>query len=71
MDTLTQSHGERRERALAALAEKPDGVIEQIAAKAEVTPADVLAILPEGPLWWCLPRSGSRSGRTSHPGARS
>lgn len=48
MDTLTQSHGERRERALAALAEKPDGVIEQIAAKAEVTPADVLAILPEG-----------------------
>lgn len=48
MDTLTQSNGERRERALAALAEKPDGVIEQIAAKAEVTPADVLAILPEG-----------------------
>ncbi|KPF54012.1 heme utilization cystosolic carrier protein HutX [Rhizobium sp. AAP116] len=48
MDTLTQSHGERRERALAALAEKPDGVIEQIAAKAEVTPADVLANLPEG-----------------------
>ncbi len=48
MDTLTQSHSERRERALAALAEKPDGVIEQIAAKAEVTPAEVLAILPEG-----------------------
>lgn len=48
MDTLTQSDGDRRERALAALAEKPDGVIEQIAAKAEVTPAEVLAILPEG-----------------------
>lgn len=48
MDTLTQSNGDRRERALAALAEKPDGVIEQIAAKAEVTPAEVLAILPEG-----------------------
>ena len=48
MDTLMQSNGDRRERALAALAEKPDGVIEQIAAKAEVTPADVLAILPEG-----------------------
>lgn len=48
MDTLTQTSGERRERALAALAAKPDGVIEQIAAKAEVTPAEVLAILPEG-----------------------
>jgi putative heme utilization carrier protein HutX len=48
MDTLTQSDGDRRERALAALAEKPGGVIEQIAAKAEVTPAEVLAILPEG-----------------------
>ena len=48
MDTLTQTSGDRRERALAALAEKPDGVIEQIAAKAEVTPAEVLAVLPEG-----------------------
>jgi putative heme utilization carrier protein HutX len=48
MDTLTQTSGERRERALAALAEKADGVIEQIAAKAEVTPAEVLAVLPEG-----------------------
>lgn len=48
MDTLTQTTDERRQRALAALAEKPDGVIEQIAAKAEVTPAEVLAILPEG-----------------------
>jgi putative heme utilization carrier protein HutX len=48
MDTLTQTTDERRQRALAALAEKPDGVIEQIAAKADVTPAEVLAILPEG-----------------------
>jgi heme iron utilization protein len=48
MDTLTQSDVTRRERAIAALAEKPDGVIEQIAAKAEVTPAEVLGILPEG-----------------------
>lgn len=48
MDTLTQTSIERRERALVALAEKPDGVIEQIAAKADVTPAEVLAILPEG-----------------------
>jgi putative heme utilization carrier protein HutX len=48
MDTLTQSQDERRERAIAALAEKPDGVVEQIAAKAEVTPAEILAVLPEG-----------------------
>jgi putative heme utilization carrier protein HutX len=48
MDTLTPTHDERRERALAALAEKPDGVVEQIAAKAEVTPAEILAVLPEG-----------------------
>lgn len=48
MDTLTQTSSERRERAVAALAEKPDGVIEQIAAKAEVTPAEVLSVLPEG-----------------------
>ncbi|THV10895.1 heme utilization cystosolic carrier protein HutX [Rhizobium rhizophilum] len=48
MDTLTQTTDERCQRALAALAEKPDGVIEQIAAKADVTPAEVLAILPEG-----------------------
>ncbi len=48
MDTLTQTSSERLERAVAALAEKPDGVIEQIAAKAEVTPAEVLSVLPEG-----------------------
>lgn len=48
MDALTQTSSERRERAVAALAEKPDGVIEQIAAKAEVTPAEVLSVLPEG-----------------------
>lgn len=48
MDTLTQTSSERRERAIAALAEKPDGVIEQIAAKAEVTPAELLSVLPEG-----------------------
>lgn len=39
---------DRIARARAALAEKPDGVVEAIAAKAEVTPAEVLAILPEG-----------------------
>ena len=36
------------ERARAALAEKPDGVVEAIAATAGVTPADVLAVLPHG-----------------------
>jgi len=39
---------ERRARAQAALAEKPDGVVEAIAVKAEVTPAEILAILPPG-----------------------
>lgn len=39
---------DRKSRAAAALAEKPDGIVEAIAAKAEVTPAEILAILPEG-----------------------
>ncbi len=39
---------DRRARAQAALAEKPDGVVEAIAGKAEVTPAEILAILPPG-----------------------
>ncbi len=48
--TLNASNevNERRARAQAALAEKPDGVVEAIAGKAEVTPAEVLAILPPG-----------------------
>ncbi|MCY1667931.1 heme utilization cystosolic carrier protein HutX [Rhizobium sp. SL86] len=45
---LSAPPDERHERALAALAEKPDGVVEAIAAKAEVTPAEILAILPKG-----------------------
>jgi heme iron utilization protein len=48
MSTVSLSTPERTERALAALAEKPDGVIEQIAAKADVTPAEILTLLPEG-----------------------
>lgn len=39
---------DRQARAASALAEKPDGIVEAIAAKAEVTPAEILAILPEG-----------------------
>lgn len=39
---------ERAERALAALAEKPDGVVEAIAAQADVSPAEILALLPAG-----------------------
>ncbi len=38
----------RRARAIAALGEKPDGVVEAIAAKAEVTPVEILALLPDG-----------------------
>ena len=39
---------ERAERARAALAEKPDGVVEAMAAQANVTPAEILAVLPAG-----------------------
>lgn len=39
---------ERAQRARAALAEKPDGVVEAMAAQANVTPAEILAILPTG-----------------------
>lgn len=45
---LNHSQNDRRERALAALSEKPDGVVEAIAAAADVSPAEILAILPEG-----------------------
>lgn len=38
---------DRRLRAEKALAEKPDGVVEAIAAAAEVTPAEILALLPK------------------------
>ena len=48
MDNVVHNSSDRLDRAKAALAEKPDGVIEQIAAKAEVSPADVLAVLPDG-----------------------
>lgn len=48
MSAIAQTTDERHERALAALAEKPDGVVEALAAKAEVTPAEILAILPQG-----------------------
>ncbi|UXS02341.1 heme utilization cystosolic carrier protein HutX [Agrobacterium tumefaciens] len=48
MSALAQAADDRQARAAAALAEKPDGIVEAIAAKAEVTPAEILAILPEG-----------------------
>lgn len=48
MSNLANQVDERATRAAAALAEKPDGVVEQIAAKADVTPAEILALLPEG-----------------------
>ncbi|MCJ8519642.1 putative heme utilization carrier protein HutX [Pseudorhizobium tarimense] len=48
MSALAQASDDRRQRALAALAEKPDGVVEALAAKAEVTPAEILQVLPAG-----------------------
>ncbi len=45
---VSATNPERTERARAALAEKPDGVVEAIAAQADVTPAEVLAVLPAG-----------------------
>jgi putative heme utilization carrier protein HutX len=48
MSIAAQTIDDRQARAVAALAEKPDGIVEAIAAKAEVTPAEILAILPEG-----------------------
>lgn len=48
MGAIAETTEERRERAKAALAEKPDGVVEAIASKAEVTPAEILALLPQG-----------------------
>ncbi len=48
MNAIVDVNEDRRARAEAALAEKPDGVVEAIAAKAEVTPAEILALLPPG-----------------------
>ncbi len=48
MNAVSEIQPDRRERALAALAEKPDGIVESIAAAAGVTPAEILEILPEG-----------------------
>jgi putative heme utilization carrier protein HutX len=48
METTVDTKPARRDRAMAALAEKPDGVIEAIAGNAGVTPAEILEILPIG-----------------------
>ncbi|WP_137131664.1 heme utilization cystosolic carrier protein HutX [Rhizobium sp. FY34] len=48
LSVLAAGDDVRLERAQAALAEKPDGVVEAIATKAEVAPAEILAILPKG-----------------------
>ncbi|MEB2845847.1 heme utilization cystosolic carrier protein HutX [Rhizobiales bacterium RZME27] len=48
MDAEVENSTERRARSTAALAEKPDGVVEAIAGIAQVTPAEILEILPEG-----------------------
>lgn len=48
MSVVILQTDDRREQALAALAEAPDGVVEAIAEKAGVTPAEILEILPAG-----------------------
>jgi putative heme utilization carrier protein HutX len=48
MVAVAEPKADRHEKALAALAEKPDGVVEAIAATAGVTPAEILQILPMG-----------------------
>ncbi|CDN55152.1 Heme utilization protein HuvX [Neorhizobium galegae bv. officinalis bv. officinalis str. HAMBI 1141] len=48
MNAVSEISPDRRQRALTALAEKPDGVVEAIAANADVTPAEILEILPKG-----------------------
>jgi len=46
MDTIDHAPSSALDRAKAALAAKPDGVVEAIADEAGVTPAEVLALLP-------------------------
>jgi putative heme utilization carrier protein HutX len=48
MTVVTLQTDDRKDRALAALADAPDGVVEAIAEKAGVTPAEILEILPPG-----------------------
>jgi putative heme utilization carrier protein HutX len=48
MDAVAEVQPDRRERAITALAAKPDGVVEDIAKNADVTLAEVLEILPKG-----------------------
>jgi putative heme utilization carrier protein HutX len=48
MNAVFEIAPDRRQRAVAALAEKPDGIVESIAAAADVTTAEILEILPEG-----------------------
>lgn len=48
MTPVADIEPERLLQAQAALAEKPDGVVEAIAAKAGVTPAEILELLPQG-----------------------
>lgn len=48
MPAVLAAEEDRLQRARAALAEKPDGVVEALAAQANVSPADILSVLPEG-----------------------
>jgi putative heme utilization carrier protein HutX len=48
MDVMNETAADRRARAVAALAAKPDGIVEAIAGEANVTPAEILEILTDG-----------------------
>ncbi|MDE1157859.1 MAG: heme utilization cystosolic carrier protein HutX [Neorhizobium sp.] len=48
MDVMNETAADRRARAVAALAAKPDGIVEAIAGEANVTPAEILDILTDG-----------------------
>jgi putative heme utilization carrier protein HutX len=48
MSDIAEKTDDRRARAIAALAEKPEGMVEMVATAADVTPVEILEILPEG-----------------------
>jgi putative heme utilization carrier protein HutX len=48
MNAISEITPDRRERALAALAANPDGIVESIATEAGITTAEILEMLPKG-----------------------
>lgn len=62
---------DRQARAAAALAEKPDGIVEAIAAKAEVTPAEIWRPCRKVPPFPLPPTASTQSGTRCAAGAKS